>query len=116
MENNKYRLITEEEKSILRGVKAVKKELNETLEEYLQLILDIDDGLDTLYEHEAMTNAEIMEFIERNECLYAYNEAKNFIEAFKLPFEMYAIIPLEFLLKARILVFKKLDYYGLEVE
>ena len=40
-------------------------------------MMDIDDGLDTLYEHDAMTDAELMEFIERNECLYAFNEAKN---------------------------------------
>ena len=116
MEKNKCRLITKEEKNILRGVKNVRKELNNELENYYYLMLDIEDGLNTLFEHNAMTDTEIIEFVERNECLYAYNEAKNFIEEYELPFEMYAIIPIEFLLKARILVFKKLDYYGLEIE
>lgn len=116
MEKNKCRLVTEEEKNILKGVKRVRKEINSELENYLHLMMDIDDGLDTLYEHDAMTDVELMEFIERNECLYAFNEAKNFIYEYGLPFEMYAIIPMEFLLKARTLVFKKLDYYGLEIE
>ena len=64
MEKNKCRLVTEERK-ILKGVKRVRKELNSELENYLHLMMDIDDGLDTLYEHDAMTDAELMEFIER---------------------------------------------------
>ncbi|MCR5146542.1 MAG: hypothetical protein K6B70_04275 [Clostridia bacterium] len=116
MENKKCRLVTEEEKEILKGVKRIGKELKSELETYYHLMIDIDDGLDTLYEHEVMTDTEIMEFINRNDCLYAYNEAKKLICEYGLPFEMYAIVPIEFLLQARTLILKRLDYYGLEIE
>ena len=42
MEKNKCRLVTEEEKNILKGVKRVRKELNSELENYLHLMIDID--------------------------------------------------------------------------
>lgn len=43
MEKNKCRLITEEEKSILRGVKTVREGLEDRLEDYIHLMIDIDN-------------------------------------------------------------------------
>ena len=113
---NGFKIVKTEDKDLIKQIERIDIKTEDLQVEYTHLIMDIDDGLATLYENGVMSNEELIDFIKRNDCLYICNEVRNTIKEYNLPFVFNTLIPKKILLKARALIIRKLDYYGLEIE